>query len=80
MVANIGIQQIQHKTSLITSIKEADIPTISRNNNMEGGKGACKSNNITATPMRMTVSPNKKQQREHEQDVIRRALPLRAQW
>jgi hypothetical protein len=33
----------------------------------EGGKGARKSNDITATPMRMTVTPNKKQQREREQ-------------
>jgi hypothetical protein len=33
----------------------------------EGGKGARKSNDITATPMRMTVTPNEKQQREREQ-------------
>jgi hypothetical protein len=32
-----------------------------------GGKGARKSNDITATPMRMTVTPNKKQQHEREQ-------------
>jgi hypothetical protein len=38
MVANIGIQQFQHKMSIITSIKKADDPIISRNNNMEGGK------------------------------------------
>ncbi len=36
---------------------------------MEGGKGTCKSKDITATPMRMTVTPNKKQQREREQDA-----------
>jgi hypothetical protein len=36
---------------------------------MEGGEGACKSNNIMATPMRMTVTPNKKQQRERKQDA-----------
>ena len=33
----------------------------------EGGKDACKSNDITATPMRMTVTPNKKQQSKQEQ-------------
>jgi hypothetical protein len=36
---------------------------------LEGGKGACKSNDITATPMRMTVTPNEKQQRKREQDA-----------
>ncbi len=34
---------------------------------LEGGKGARKSNDITATPRRMTVTPNKKQQRKREQ-------------
>ncbi len=34
---------------------------------LEGGKGARKSNDITATPMRMTVTPNEKQQHEREQ-------------
>jgi hypothetical protein len=33
----------------------------------EGGKGAHKSNDITATPMRMTVTPNEKQQCERKQ-------------
>ena len=33
----------------------------------EGGKGARKSDDIMATPMRMTVTPNKKQQRKQEQ-------------
>ncbi len=40
---------------------------------MEGGKGARKSNDITATPMRMTVTPNKKQQREREQDAPKKS-------
>ncbi len=35
----------------------------------EGGKGARKSNDITATPMRMTVTPNEKQQCKSEQDA-----------
>jgi hypothetical protein len=35
----------------------------------EGGKSARKSDDITATPMRMTVTPNKKQQRKREQDA-----------
>ena len=34
---------------------------------LEGGKGACKSNDIMATLMRMTVTPNEKQQRECKQ-------------
>jgi hypothetical protein len=55
--------------SLITSIKEADDPIISRINIMEGGKGARKSDDITATLMRMTVTPNKKQQKERKQDA-----------
>ncbi len=33
----------------------------------EGGKGARKSNDITTTPMRMTVTPNEKHQCKHEQ-------------
>jgi hypothetical protein len=33
----------------------------------EGGKGVHKSNDITATPMRMTVTPSKKQQSKREQ-------------
>ena len=35
---------------------------------LEGGKDARKSNDITATPMRMTVTPNKKQQRKRKQE------------
>ncbi len=34
---------------------------------LEGGKGTRKSNDITATPMRMTVTPNEKQQSKREQ-------------
>ncbi len=40
---------------------------------MEGGIGAYKCNDITATPMRMTVTPNEKQQREHKQDAPKKS-------
>ncbi len=36
---------------------------------MEEGKGARKSNDITATPMRMAVTPNDKQQSECKQEA-----------
>jgi hypothetical protein len=36
---------------------------------MEEGKGACKSDHITATPMRTAVTPNNKQQNECEQEA-----------
>jgi hypothetical protein len=39
----------------------------------EGGKGTRKSNDIMATPMRMTVTPNKKQQRERKQDAPKKS-------
>jgi hypothetical protein len=34
-----------------------------------GGRGARKSNDILATPMRKAVTPNNKQQRERKQDA-----------
>ncbi len=40
---------------------------------LEGGKGARKSNDIMATPMRMTVTPNKKQQRKRKQDAPKKS-------
>jgi len=36
---------------------------------MEGGRGAPKSNDILATPMRKAVTPNDKQQSKREQDA-----------
>ena len=42
---------------------------------LKGGKGARKSDDITATPMRMTVTPNKKQQHERKQDA-----PNNCEW
>jgi hypothetical protein len=39
---------------------------------LEEGKSARKSNDITATPMRMTVTPNKKLQQEWEQDTLKK--------
>ncbi len=36
---------------------------------MEERKGACKSNDITATPMRTVVTPNDKQQSKRKQKV-----------
>ncbi len=41
----------------------------------EGGKGIPKTDDITATPMRMTVTPNKKQQREQEQVTPKNSQP-----
>ncbi len=42
---------------------------------LEGGKGARKSNDIMATPMRMTVTPNKKQQCKRKQ-----VAPKNREW
>jgi hypothetical protein len=39
---------------------------------MEEGKGARKSDNITATPMRTAVTPSDKQQSEREQEATKK--------
>jgi hypothetical protein len=53
-------------------LKQTSIPQLLLANltaTMEEGKGAHKSNDITATPMRTAVTPNDKQQSEREQEA-----------
>ena len=66
-----------HKTSSITSTNNLQNNTAAAEDSnamnltdmLEGAKGARKSDDITATLMRMTVTPNKKQQHKHKQDA-----------
>ena len=47
--------------------KQSTEKSTTSTNPLEEGIGTHKSDDITATPMRMPVTPNKKQQREQEQ-------------